>query len=242
MPWSRLLWWVPAAGVEPARLPERFYFEQHTLTHSQADVEDILGRRHALEARHSASVHVRFGPHHPEDIRGDATRTQALVAILACLASLEATTPIPDKQALALVPAAHHLAVPEQDAVIPVPGLPELDGDEDLVEWAARLTWTAGSLRHAVATYAAYARKDPADLLDQLRREVEPEARSAAYRLASTEAEIRRDQETRLVPNELTQPRISRYEASLERSLTRALDELERVHAFRLQRTAGEEP
>jgi hypothetical protein len=92
-------------------------------------------------------------------------------------------------------------------------------------------------VRGCVETIAAYVSLDPDDLLELATHQAGYEARSAAHKKVEVEQEISRKVRERILPDEKTLEKISRYEAHLSRQLYHALHELENLQKHR---TTGE--
>jgi selenocysteine lyase/cysteine desulfurase len=92
-------------------------------------------------------------------------------------------------------------------------------------------------VRGCVEAIAAYVSLDPDDLLDLATYKAGCEARGAAIRKDEMEREIASKVRERILPDEKTLEKISRYEAHLSRQLYQALHELENLQKHR---TTGE--
>jgi hypothetical protein len=212
-------------------------YECHTLAHAQGDVEDDLHKRHGQRALFDAGT----PPNHPDDIRMEAEDAQLLTATLARLDEQDDTAPVAWEPAYSLIDRLYDEATAgEEDADVPIPGTPAQRKDEPLDTWCERVSWTVALLRSAVAAFAQHADLDACDLLRQIQQKASSTAHSTAYALEQSEAEIRKEREQRLVPDEGAADRINRYEGTIERSLSRALRELERMQARRQGRDAPE--
>jgi hypothetical protein len=89
-------------------------------------------------------------------------------------------------------------------------------------------------VRGCVEAIAAHASLDPDELLELATDEAGYQARSAAHRKEEVEQEISRMARERILPDEKTLEKISRYEAHLSRQLYHALHELENLQKHRL--------
>src|SRR5215203_283921 len=92
-------------------------------------------------------------------------------------------------------------------------------------------------VRGCVEAIAVHVSLDPDDLLDLATYEAGCEARSAAHKKEEMEQEISRKVRKRILPDDQTLAKISRYEAHLSRQLYHALHELENLQKHR---TTGE--
>jgi hypothetical protein len=95
----------------------------------------------------------------------------------------------------------------------------------------------AADVRSCVEAIAGYVSLDPDDLLETATYQAGCEARSAAHKKEEVEREISRKARERILPDEKTLVKISRYEAHLSRQLYQALHELENLQKHR---TTGE--
>jgi hypothetical protein len=112
-----------------------------------------------------------------------------------------------------------------------LPGVPE---DEAIEELPAM---KASDVRGCVEAIAGHVSLYPDDLLDKATYQAGYEARSAAHKKEEMEREISRKVRERVLPDEKTLQKISRYEAHLSRQLYQALHELENLQKHR---TTGE--
>jgi hypothetical protein len=112
-----------------------------------------------------------------------------------------------------------------------LPGVPE---DADIAELPAM---KVADVWGCVEALAAVASLDPECLLEAATEEAGYEARGAAIRKEEVEKEISRKSRERILPDDKTLEKISRYEAHLSRQLYHALHELENLRKYR---TTGE--
>jgi selenocysteine lyase/cysteine desulfurase len=115
--------------------------------------------------------------------------------------------------------------------VLDLPGVPE---DAMIEELPAMKVADA---RGCVEAIAAHVSLDPDELLELATYEAGYEARSAAHKKEEVEQEISRKVRERILPDEKTLEKISRYETHLSRQLYHALHELENLQKHR---TTGE--
>jgi selenocysteine lyase/cysteine desulfurase len=113
------------------------------------------------------------------------------------------------------------------DEALNLPGVPE---DAALEELPAM---KVADVRGCVEAIAANASLDPDGLLDLATYEAGCEARHAALRKEEVEQEISRKVRERILPDDNTLEKISRYEAHLSRQLYHALHELENLQKYR---------
>ncbi len=115
--------------------------------------------------------------------------------------------------------------------VLDLPGVPE---DAMIEEFPAMKVADVRACVEAIATHVSL---DPDELLELATYQAGYEARSAAYKKEEVEQEISRKVRERILPDEKTLSKISRYEAHLSRQLYHALHELENLQKHR---TTGE--
>ncbi len=89
-------------------------------------------------------------------------------------------------------------------------------------------------VRGCVEAIAAHVSLDPDELLELATYEAGCEARHAAIRKEEVEQEISRKVRERILPDDKTLEKISRYEAHLSRQLYHALHELENLQKRRI--------
>jgi selenocysteine lyase/cysteine desulfurase len=117
------------------------------------------------------------------------------------------------------------------EEALDLPGVPE---DAAIEEVPAM---KVADVRGCVEAIAAHVSLDPDDLLERATYEAGYEARSAAHKKEEVEQEISRKVRERILPDDKTLEKISRYEAHLSRQLYHALHELENLQKYR---TTGE--
>jgi hypothetical protein len=89
-------------------------------------------------------------------------------------------------------------------------------------------------VRGCVEAIAAHASLDPDELLELATDEAGYQARSAAHKQEEVEQDISRKVRERILPDEKTLEKISRYESHLSRQLFHALHELENLQKHRI--------
>jgi hypothetical protein len=95
------------------------------------------------------------------------------------------------------------------------------------------LDWTAARLMECVQIVAKKAKRDTDDLLGQMADDARDTLRHAQDKREKLLAAHDRERRSLLLPDTLTLEKLSRYETTLERSLFKALHELERRQAAR---------
>jgi hypothetical protein len=99
--------------------------------------------------------------------------------------------------------------------------------------WSAFDAWTAGRVRECVAALCAYARRTPDATWRHLAAAAADRIKTLDHRRADAARLLDRHRRANLLPAETEMSRITRYEASIERSLYKSLHELQRMQAVR---------
>lgn len=94
-------------------------------------------------------------------------------------------------------------------------------------------SWTAGLVREGIATIAAHGDESPQELLTDATEDARLEEIKKRSQHKRAKEELSRLRRERILPEGLTLEKISRYRTALERSLYRALHELERLQERR---------
>src|SRR5215204_235489 len=173
---------------------------------------------------------------HPVDIRFEARYYKQVYNALRRFPSLEPDKTLRGADASSVVwdvlMEAKKAAGEEIDVeALDLPGVPE---DAMIEELPAM---KVSDVRGCVEAIAAHVSLDPDDLLEVAEYKAGCEARSAAHRKKEMEQEISRKVSERILPDEKTLEKITRYEAHLSRQLYHALHELEYLQKHR---TTGE--
>jgi hypothetical protein len=195
-------------------------------------VDDIHDRDRFL----SVMKHKGLESTHPEDIRFEAKHHKQAHNALRRFPSLKPDKPLRGVDASSVVwgvlMEAKKAAGEDIDAeALDLPGVP----DDAMIEELPAMK--VADVRGCVEAIAAYVSLDPDDLLERATYEAGCEARHAAIRKKEVEQEISRKARERVLPDEKTLEKISRYEAHLSRQLFHCLHELENLQK---QRTTGE--
>jgi hypothetical protein len=110
-----------------------------------------------------------------------------------------------------------------------------LPGDlQDTHELTELPAMKAADVRECLEVIAAHASLDPDELLEAAIGEARYEAALAAHKKEGMEQEVSREVAERILPDEKTLEKVSRYEAHLSRQLYHALHELEALQTRRL--------
>jgi hypothetical protein len=113
---------------------------------------------------------------------------------------------------------------------ISIPGVPE-----NTLEWEDYEGWSAGAVRAGIEAIATATEEDSEELLDV----ATDAARRDIIGKEQVQRELERMARERLLPDEKTLEKVSRYEAHLFRGLYKALHELE---ALQSRRSGGSAP
>jgi hypothetical protein len=205
-------------------------YETGAIVTSQERIEDDI---HDRDRFLSAIRHKGLETTHPEDIRFEAKHYKQAHSALRRFPSLESDKTLKGADASSVVwgvlMEAKRAAEEEIDEeALDLPGVPE---DAMIEELPAM---KVADVRGCVEAIAAHASLDPDDLLEVATYEAGCEGRHAAIRKEEVEREISRKVRERILPDEKTLEKISRYEAHLSRQLYHALHELENLQKHRI--------
>lgn len=210
-------------------------FETESIALSMESVEEDL----AQKRRFSASIADGL---HPEDVRGNAKYARSHHRLLKRLSKLEENKGIlgtdADSLLWAVAERADTVADGETDpedllGKLSIPGVPEG------TDWEEYGGWTAGMVRAGIEAIAKATGEDPEDLLEVATEEARSGARRAEHQAEQVELDLTNMRRERLLPDEKTLEKVSRYEAHLSRLFFKSLHELE---ALQKQRSGGEAP
>jgi hypothetical protein len=208
-------------------------YETGAIAISQETIEDDI---HDRDRFLSVMKHKGFESTHPEDIRFEAKYYKQSHNALRRFPSLGADKILKGTDASSVVWSvlmeAKKAAGEDIDVeVLDLPGVP----DDAMIEELPAMK--VADVRGCVEAIAAYVSLDPDKLLELATYEAGCEARHAALRKEEVEQEISRKVRERILPDDKTLEKISRYEAHLSRQLYHALHELENLQKYR---TTGE--
>ena len=117
------------------------------------------------------------------------------------------------------------------------PGVPEWAGlYGDATEWDG---WSVGLARECLALIASASGEDLEELMVGARERARLDVISAKSAAGRVEEQLQNMRRERLLPDEKTLEKVSRYEAHLSRPMFKALHELE---AFQVRRAGGAAP
>jgi hypothetical protein len=204
-------------------------YETGAIAISQETIEDDI---HDRDRFLSALKHKGLESTHPVDIRFEAKHYKQAHSALRRFPSLGPDKILKGTDASSVVwgvlMEAKKAAGEEiDDETLDLPGVPE---DAMIEELPAM---KAADVRGCVEAIAAHASLDPDDLLEIATYKAGCEARSAALKKEEVEQEIARKVRERILPDDKTLEKISRYEAHLSRQLYHALHELENLQKYR---------
>jgi len=207
-------------------------YETESITVSQEQVEEDIHRIARLLSLHENP----YASTHPEDIRFEAKHYKQVHSALRRFPSLEPDKTLKGTDASSVVwgvlMEAKKAAKEEIDEeALDLPGVPEDAMIEELP--AMKVV----DVRGCVEAIADHVSLDPDDLLEAATYEAGYQARSAVHKKEEVEQEISRKVRERILPDDKTLEKISRYEAHLSRQLYHALHELENLQKYR---TTGE--
>ena len=190
----------------------------------------------------------RFGSHvlgaaHPEDVRANLKSARSDYRLLKRFPKLQDDKRLSsfdaDRILWAVMEVTDRVAegeVAPEDLLeeISIPGVPE-----NTLEWEEYGSWSAGAVRAGIKAIATATSEDPEELLevatDAAKRSIIGKEQAAEQ----VERDLERMSRERLLPDEKTLEKVSRYEAHLSRLMFKALHELE---ALQLRRSGGAAP
>jgi hypothetical protein len=205
-------------------------YETESIALYQEKAEDDLAQKRRFES-------YVLGPDHPKNVRRDLDHARANYRLFKRFPKLPDDKKISASDAdMILWDVAEHTDQVAEGEVAPedllekisIPGVP--DGAEAREDFKG---WTAGAVRVGVEAIARETNEDPAELLEVSTAE----AKSAIIDKEQAAERVKQDLEKmsreRLLPDEKTLEKVSRYEAHLSRQLYKALHELEALQARR---------
>ena len=205
-------------------------YETETIAISQGQVEEDIHRK----ARFLRSL--RDNPYestHPEDIRFNAKYNRQIHNALKRFPSLEPGKIMKGEDATSVVWSVLMAAQKARGEEIEVesldlPGVPEDAWIEELPAMKVE------DIRGCVESIARTAGEDPEELLEIATEKARSDSVSAKFKAEEVEVEIDVMRRERILPDDNTLEKISRYEAHLSRQLYHALHELENLQKHRI--------
>jgi hypothetical protein len=207
-------------------------YETETITLSQEKLEDDLA-----DKRRFGSYLV--GPTHPEDVRSDlqdALRAQRLIKRFPKLPDDKGLSGPDAASILDLVWGQVDEEVEAEEVQMPeaIPEWARLD--EYMAEWDG---WTVSLVRECISAIASAAKEGQEELVEAATERARLEIISAKVAAERVEQDLARMSRERLLPDDKTLEKISRYEAHLSRLFHKSLHELE---ALQVRRAGGAAP
>jgi len=205
-------------------------FETETIAISQGQVEEDIHRK-AIFLR---SLHDNpYAATHPEDIRFEAKHNRKTHNALKRFPSLEPGKTMKGEDATSVVWSvlmAAQKAMGEEIEVesLDLPGVPEDAWIEELPAMKVE------DVRGCVESIARTAGEVPEELLEIATERARSDSVSAKFKAEEVEVEIDVMRRERVLPDDKTLEKITRYEAHLSRQLYHALHELENLQKHRL--------
>jgi hypothetical protein len=207
-------------------------FETLTIALSQEKLEDDLAEKRRFDS-------YLLGPSHPEDVRGalqDALRAQRLIKRFPKLADDKRLSGPDAASILDLVWGQVDEEVEPEEVQLPE-AIPEWAGlEEYLAEWDG---WTVSLVRECISAIASAAKEDQEELIEAATERARLDIISAKSAAERVEQDLARMSRERLLPDDKTLEKVSRYEAHLSRLFHKTLHELE---ALQTRRSGGVTP
>jgi hypothetical protein len=190
----------------------------------------------------------RFGSHvlgaaHPEDVRSNLKAARSDYRLLKRFPKLQGDKHLSsfdaDRILWAVMEVTDRVAegdVAPEDLLeaISIPGVPE-----NTLEWEDYDGWSAGAVRAGIEAIASATDEDPAELLEVATDAARRSIIGKEQAVEQVEQDLERMRRERLLPDEKTLEKVSRYEAHLSRLMFKALHELE---ALQVRRSGGAAP
>jgi len=161
-----------------------------------------------------------------EEAEQSVAEAQAVVTLMEGLRTLPPETELDDAAAARLL---EKTAEAAQLDIYEMRGWPAYVNESTLED----LDWTAARLMECVQIVAKKAKRDTDDLLGQMADDARDTLHHAQDKREKLLAAHDRERRSLLLPDTLTLEKLSRYETTLERSLYKAMHELERRQAAR---------
>jgi hypothetical protein len=201
-------------------------YETESIALYQEKAEDDLARERRFES----------GPDHPEAVRGNAKSAREEHRLFKRFAKMEDEKVLSSFDADLVIWAAMECAgkvaegeVDPEELLgsVTVSGLPDSDC------WEGYEGWTAGLVRTVIEKVAKATDEEPEELLEAAVRDARWKAERTRLEAEKVERQLQNMSRERLLPDEKTLEKVSRYEAHLSRGLYKALHELEALQARR---------
>ena len=164
------------------------------------------------------------------EVRLAARVTAELVKTFERLSTLDDAALVSGDEAAAVMYAVAE-AVDDDDFDFEKLRLPGVPDDSDMEEFDG---WTAGQVRRGIAAIAKASKRRPGVLIEAVRAKARVAMRAKRSAVKVVTAELARMRRARVLPTGDDLDKLTRYESHLERSLYKALHELQRLQAARL--------
>ena len=214
------------------RLNRVIRFETVTIALSQEKMEDDLAEKRRFGS-------YLLGPSHPEDVRvalQDALRAQRLIKRFPKLSDDKGLSGPDAASILDLVWGQVDEEVEAEEVQLPE-AIPEWASlEEYMAEWDG---WTVSLVRECISAIASAAKEDEEELIEAATERARLDIISAKSAAERVEQDLARMSRERLLPDEKTLEKVSRYEAHLSRLFHKTLHELE---ALQTRRSGGVAP
>jgi hypothetical protein len=208
------------------RLHRVIRYETESIALFQEKADDDLAKERRFES----------GPDRPEAVRGNAKSDEQDYKLLKRFSKMKDDKRLSSFDADIIIwgamECADKVAEGEVDSLellesISVPGLPDSDS------WEGYEGWTAGLVRAVIEKVAKATDEEPEELLEAAVRDARWKAERTRLEAEKVERQLQNMSRERLLPDEKTLEKVSRYEAHLSRGLYKALHELEALQARR---------
>jgi hypothetical protein len=207
-------------------------YETETITLSQQKLEDDLADRRRFGS-------YSLGPNHPEDVRSALQDARRVQRVIKQFPKLPDDKPLSGPDAagiLELVWGQVDEEVEAEEVQLPE-AIPEWASlDEYMAEWDG---WTVSLVRECISAIASTAKEDQEELIEAATERARLDIISAKAATERVEQDLARMSRERLLPDEKTLEKVSRYEAHLSRLFHKTLHELE---ALQTRRSGGVAP
>jgi hypothetical protein len=210
-------------------------YETETIALSQERVVEDLRDRRSSGFGYGYSSR---GPAHPDDALAAPKKARRTERLLKKFADYPDEKKLPGPDADTVLWAVAERVEEETDLEeLELPGVPEWAGlYGDTSEWDG---WSVGLVRECLAMMASAADENLEELMEGAREKARLDVISAKQEAERVEIELSNMRRERLLPDEKTLEKVSRYEAHLSRLMFKALHELE---ALQVRRSGGAAP
>jgi len=161
-----------------------------------------------------------------EHLRDELQTMSPISQLLTCLNEMDDDKAVTGEAAVALL---WHIDEVAEKFSLDESEFPGIDADATLED----LTWTAGFLRQTIAAMAEREGKSTDELFSSVRINVYYKVATLQRQLEAAVARLDRSRREHLLPEPKVRDTLARYEAHLDRSLYKALHELQRLQAAR---------